>query len=103
MRFMLRRTMMMILIMAFLAPALHARTSPRSSGWPTTKVESVAHVPGFLSMVWNLLASTWEKDDNGGHLDPSGGGTPPPPSTPNGTPDGGDNGGHLDPSGGTGG
>jgi hypothetical protein len=99
MRSMIRRTTVALLLAVFLGPGLlQARTSVAS--WKLKSVASPVSEVGFFRMVWNLLVPLWEKDDNGGQLDPSGNPVAPGTSSTTDNTGGTDNGGQLDPSGG---
>jgi hypothetical protein len=95
MRSSLRHAILLILLVAFLAPGLVQARPLHDSSARLAAAGEVTHETGFLSLVWNLLTKLWagspllEKDEV--VLPPSSMSTTPPP------PD--DNGGRLDPLG----
>jgi len=91
----MKKITVILLLTAFLAPGL---AQARTWTWESATVSRDTET-GFFGMVWNLLASMFEK--NGGAMDPSGAPTPDPDdsTTTTGTTDETDNGGALDPSG----
>ncbi len=112
MRSVLRRTMVAVLLMVFLAPGLlQARTSGRAWAWAET--DGSASEVGFLRAAWNLLAALWESKGvdassvvkTGGTADPAGspggsGGGGTTTNSSGGGSEGGETGGTADPSGG---
>jgi len=95
MRSALRHAIIIVLLVAFLIPALvHARPVYDSSA-KVAAMGEVTRETGLISMVWNLLTNLLSGSSIMAKEDvisaPSTATTPPPPP--------GDNGGHLDPSG----
>lgn len=103
MRSSIRRTMVLLLVTAFLIPGILQAGTPQTT-WERT---STSGPEGFFSMVWNLLASLWDfgsggltKSDTGSQLDPAGTGTSGTgTSSTSGSSDGTDTGSQLDPAG----
>ncbi len=98
MRPVLRHAILMILLVAFLVPALvQARPVPDSSA-QVAALGEVTHDAGLFSVVWNLLTNLLSGSPRMAKegvaptpTPPSTATTPPPPP--------GDNGGRLDPAG----
>ena len=91
----LRHALLLILLVAFLAPGLVQARPIHDSSARLAAVGEVTHETGFFNLVWNLLAKLWSgspvlaKDEV----------TPPPASSTSTAPPPDDNGGHLDPLG----
>jgi hypothetical protein len=96
MRLALRHAIIMILLVAFLIPALVQARPLYASSTKVAAVSEVTREAGLFSMVWNLLTNLLSGSPIMAKEDVA----PPPPSTATTPPPPpGDNGGRLDPAG----
>jgi len=92
----LRNALLLILLVAFLAPGLVQARPIHDSSARVAAAAEVTHETGFFNLVWNLLTKLWSgspllaKDSTAQPPASTMSTTPPPPD---------DNGGHLDPLG----